>query len=189
MRHIHKAILATAIIAGSVSSMYYTQHQSTQTSTTPTHIAPDYLYPDPTVTPGKVDTSDFQKLTQRYNGQTYSQHFRNVPDSEKKQVCNEYPDNCKNKIEIDHFCPIALGCSNDIQNLWAQPEVNVWNEQDFGFHTKDRLEVYMVEQMKAGAITPKDAQTCILNDWVACYQKYLGNKLGAVNQVIDPDSQ
>lgn len=155
----------------------------------PSRVGPDNLYPDMAITPGKVNTSDFGDLTRRYEGLTYSQYNRKVSSKEKKLVCQNYPENCKGTVEIDHFCPLALGCSNDITNLWAQPEVNVWKGQDYGFHAKDKLESYLVIQMKKGIITPKAAQDCILRDWVKCYNQYIPITLGAVDSqyTLDPD--
>lgn len=155
----------------------------------PHHIGPAYLYPDATLTPGLVATQDVAVLTASYTGQTYSMAHRNTTQAQKTQACNEYPDNCKAQHEIDHFCPLALGCADDIKNLWAQPTVNMWQGVNYGFHEKDRLETLLVNKMKAGVITPVDAQNCILKDWVACYQKYGLNKgtFGGVDSLFDPD--
>ena len=147
------------------------------------HVAPDYLYPNHSLTPGKVDTFSYTDLTALYDGQTYSQAHRNVSSSEKRKVCDEYPDNCKGKVEIDHFCPLALGCSNDIKNLWAQPEHAYWKGQDFGFHTKDKLEAYMVRRMKNKEIMPSVAQACFLEDWVACYLRYFPSTISQLSGV------
>lgn len=155
----------------------------------PSHVGPDYLYPDSKLTPGLVATTDFKELTQ--TNPTYSQAHRKTTEAMKKQVCDEYP--CQGLvIEIDHFCPLALGCADDARNLWAQPETNLWNGTDYGFHTKDRLEAYLVLQMKAGNISPKDAQDCILSDWVRCYTKYIAARpsFGGIqngDNSVDPD--
>lgn len=155
----------------------------------PHHIGPAALYPDMTMTPGLVATQDAGVLTAKAGGQTYSMAHRNTTDAQKKQVCAEYPVNCKVPHEIDHFCPLALGCADDVKNLWAQPATNIWNGTNYGYHQKDRLETLLVFKMKAGTITPKDAQDCILKDWVACYQKYLvvEPQYGAVDNTGDPD--
>lgn len=152
----------------------------------PSHTGPSFLYPDSSLTPGLVATTNIDDLTKSYGGQTYSQHFRNVTDATKKQVMQEYG-NPPGQIEIDHFCPIALGCSNDIKNLWAQPEPNMWNGYDYGFRAKDQLEAYLVRQVKAKIITPQDVQNCILKDWVACYDKYIKGKVGSIEQPDNDD--
>lgn len=154
---------------------------------TPHHIGPAYLYPDPALTPGLVATQDITLLTA--TNPTYSQTHRLTTQSQKDASCNEYSTNCKVVHEADHFCPLALGCADDIKNLWAQPETNLWNGANYGFHEKDKLETYLVLQMKAGNIAPKDAQDCILKDWVKCYQIYIAKtpSFGSVDSVVDTD--
>lgn len=151
------------------------------------HIGPATLYPDSKLTPGAIATQSFAGLTTTAPCGTYSQCHRNTSSAQKTQVEKEYPA-CPSKHEIDHLIPLALGGADDVKNLWCQPEVNAWNGQDFGYHAKDKLETYLVIQMKAGAIAPKDAQQCILSDWVKCYQKYFSNqKFGALYVPDDED--
>lgn len=144
------------------------------------------LYPDKNLTPGLVATTNVKELTDTKGG-TYSQRHRNTTQAQKNQVCKEYPTNCQGAHEIDHYCPLALGCADDVKNLWAQPEHVIVNGQDLGFHTKDKLEFFLYQQMKAGKITPADAQNCILADWVACYGKYFysnqTNNFGSIVQI------
>ncbi len=165
------------------------------------------LYPNRALTPGLVATTDFKELTAVSTCGTYSQCHRLTTSSMKSQVCKEYPQNCDGHQEIDHFCPLALGCADDIKNLWAQPEhvgtttvqvsknasYDIGNGEDLGFHTKDKLETYLVSQMKAGKITPSDAQQCILKDWVTCFHKYQSQiskqkvVFGAISEDLDGD--
>lgn len=158
---------------------------------TSNHVGPANLYPDPKLTPGKVATQSFEVLiAKNRDGQTYSQQNRNTTESQKRQVCAEYPENCKAGIhEIDHFCPLALGCADDVANLWAQPEHAIWNDVDYGYHTKDKLETFLVIQMKAGKISPKAAQDCILSDWVSCYGKYFSGFSADPSVPQDPDGE
>lgn len=134
-------------------------------------------YPNAQLTPGKADTSDFGALTAIYNGQTYSQSHRNVPQGVKNQVMAEY--GVQSAGEIDHFISLGLGGSNSKENLWPEPTSVICNGMDYGFRTKDRVETYLISQMKSGKISPIDAQNCLKNDWIACYQKYLGKSFGA----------
>lgn len=157
---------------------------------TPHHVGPAYLYPNPSLTPGLVATQDFGALTA--SNPTYSQAHRNTTEGQKKQVRANYPKAVcatPSDCEIDHFCPLALGCADDVQNLWVQPAANDWQGQDYGYHAKDKLESRLVLEMKAGKVSPKDAQQCILRDWVACYQKYFGTQpsFGGVGNAVDPD--
>lgn len=175
-------LMALVVILNTVSFGLRNQSLSIL-GATPSHVGPDRLYPDPKFTKGKVETSSFVDLIKSYNGQTYSQAHRAVSSSEKKTICAEYVHNCGEKVEIDHFIPLAIGGSNDTTNLWAQPEVNDWNGQDFGFHTKDKLETFLVAKVKKGEVAPKVAQDCIASDWVYCYQKYIGNNLGGTEGI------
>lgn len=149
----------------------------------PHHTAPASLYPDSSLTPGKWDTQSAADIQKTYNGQTYSQSHRNVPQSEKDVVYAEYeklypgitsychanPTQC----EVDHFCPVGIGCSNDIQNLWIQRADTTYQGQPMGYHEKDKLEAWGIAQVKAGKLTPAAFDDCIIKDWVACYLEYI----------------
>lgn len=154
---------------------------------TSAHVGPDSLYPNPTLTGGKADTLSFADLTARYNGKTYSQAHRNVPQAEHDQVYNEYnvPKDQRNAIggEVDHFYPLCAGGSNDIANLWYQPATNQWNGKDFGYHAKDKLESYICIQVKAGKLDPKTAFQKMTTDWVAFYLE-VQNQLSAQAQPV-----
>jgi hypothetical protein len=146
-----------------------------------THVGPARLYPDPTLTPGLADTLLSTDLTKSYTENcpgnkascTYSQAHRNVPRGEHVKVYDEYNvPQAKRNIEngeVDHFQPLCAGGSNDIKNLWYQPETNDWKGQDFGFHAKDKLETYVCVQIKAGKMDPKEAFKRITDDWVKFY--------------------
>lgn len=148
------------------------------------HVGPDFLYPDPKLTPGVMATQDINELTA--TNPTYSQAHRKTTEAMKRAVCKEYPSGCTVKAEVDHFCPLALGCADDVKNLWEQPETNLWNGINYGFHQKDALEAYLARAVKIRTITPKDAQDCIIQDWVRCYQQYIKPIAGAVS-TTDPD--
>ena len=138
------------------------------------------VYPDPQFTPGKADTLLFTDLTKSYDGETYSQAHRNVSQSVKNRVMQEYG-NPKGKVEIDHFYPICAGGSNDISNLWAEPEHVMVRGEDLGFHTKDALEAKLCILIKAGKINPKDAFKFMTTDWVKYYKQIVSPTFGAIN--------
>jgi hypothetical protein len=145
------------------------------------HVGPARLYPDSTLTPGLADTLKVEDLTKKYTENcpghktscTYSQAHRNVPKSVHTRVYDEYNvPQAKRNIEngeVDHFQPLCAGGSNEIKNLWYQPETNDWNGEDFGFHAKDKLEAYVCTQIKAEKLDPKDAYSRITVDWVKFY--------------------
>ena len=124
---------------------------------------------------------------------TYSQTHRNVPASVKKAVYAAYeqlrpgitsycqaldvrPARRKaftvgrgQRCEVDHFCPVGIGCSNDQKNLWIQRADTTYNRQLMGFHQKDDLEAWGIAQVKAGALTPEEFDRRIWGDWVGYY--------------------
>ena len=144
------------------------------------------LYPNPKLTPGVVATTNYKELTTVSKCGTYSKCHRKTSEAVKKQVCAEYPNNCKGVHEIDHLIPLALGGSDALVNLWAEPEHVLTNGEDLDYHAKDRLESYLVIQMKLGKISPQNAQECLLKDWVKCYHLYIAKNLGGI-VTNDPD--
>jgi len=73
------------------------------------------------------------------------------------------------RCEVDHFCPVGIGCSNDRENLWIQRADTTYNGQPMGFHQKDDLEAWGIAQVKAGALTPEEFDRRIWGDWVSYY--------------------
>ena len=119
--------------------------------------------PDSACTPGAVfsDVTKDQVCTPGY-----SKNVRNVPDSEKQQVFDEYgiTSHGPGEYEVDHLISLELGGSNDIANLWPEPA-----EPRPGFHEKDKVENYLHAQMCNGAISMEDAQYMIATDWLSVY--------------------
>jgi len=171
-----KPLLGTALVALAIGtgathfSSFKTQHPE--------------VYPDPMLTPGLIATTDFKELTTVSACGTYSACHRKTTQAMKIFVCKEYHSDCKG-IEIDHDIPLALGGADDIRNLSVQQEHILINGVDYGFHMKDKIEAYLVTQMKKGNILPKDAQNCLRDDWVDCYNRYIGTQL--LGNVKDPD--
>ncbi len=124
---------------------------------------------------------------------TYSQAHRYVPNSVKNAVYAAYdklyPDLAAychaldmpkaqrrrfttgkgQRCEVDHFCPVGIGCSNDKENLWIQRADTTYNGQPMGFHQKDDLEAWGIAEVKAGALTPEEFDRQIWGDWVSYY--------------------
>ncbi len=174
-RHIIATVGAVVVTAALIAAM-------------PSHIGPSQLYPNPTLSPGLIATDNLNDLTSHSACGTYSECHRNTTDAQKRTVRAEYP-TCPPEQEIDHILPLSIGGADDVKNLWCQPLNNMWNGQNWGYKTKDAIESYLASQVKNGKIAPKIAQECILNDWIACYQQYLGKQptFGGVNNQVDPD--
>lgn len=143
------------------------------------------MFPDKTLTPGKANTLNTSDLTKTYNGQTYSQSHRDVTDAVKKKVYKEYGISYPQQsglYEVDHFYPLCAGGSNDINNLWLEPANVMFNGINVGFHTKDKLESYICDQIKKGKIDPKVAYSEITQNWYNYYISLgLDKKLGNIS--------
>lgn len=195
-KNMKKILLTLFIVSGIFLSVYLVNKNAPINSYG--GITGISLYPDPKFTPGKAETLSLADLTKSYNGQTYSQAHRDVNSKEKEEVCAEYTENCKGKVEIDHFYPLCAGGSNDISNLWAEPEhlyiinklgQNMPADEDWGFHTKDKLEAYICREIKTGSLDPKVAFQKMTTDWVAFYKEVFSGtpKAGSINGETDTD--
>jgi hypothetical protein len=69
--------------------------------------------------------------------------------------------------EVDHLIPLELGGSNDIKNLWPEPD-----EPRPGDAEKNQLENELHRLVCAGKLLLAEAQRCITANWVACWEKY-----------------
>ncbi|HEY6343392.1 MAG TPA: hypothetical protein VIY49_17995 [Bryobacteraceae bacterium] len=144
-------------------------------------VGPKALYPNPSLTRGKAQTLNASDLSRLWPcpqsihkpNCSYSQAHRDVPATVKKRIYAEYGINPRTHPpgEIDHFYPLCAGGSNDITNLWFQPEANVWNGRNYGFHEKDDLEAWVCEQIKAGALDARSAFDRLTTDWVKFYDE------------------
>ena len=75
------------------------------------------------------------------------------------------------RCEVDHFCPVGIGCSNKATNLWIQRADTTYKGQPMGFHQKDDLEAWGIAQVKAGKLKPEEFDRRVWADWVAYYLK------------------
>ena len=149
--------------------------------TTFVYAAQDRSLPNPDLTPGV--TLNVTKEDICTPG--YSKSVRNVPQSEKRQVYEEYsikPNEPPCPCEVDHLISLELGGSNDIKNLWSESYAGKWNA-----HMKDRLENWLHKQVCEGRMSLQEAQDAIRNDWIKAYKKYgigkVGNK-GYVEKIV-----
>ena len=92
-------------------------------------------------------------------------HALDVPKAKRKALTTGKGQRC----EVDHFCPVGIGCANDEKNLWIQHADSTYNGQPMGFHQKDNLEAWGIAQVKAGKLTPEDFDRRISGDWVGYY--------------------
>jgi|SRR5208282_1562528 len=138
----------------------------------PLHYDPAHaVLPNPKLTPGDV-FADATKDDVCTPG--WAREHRHVTASDRERVYAEYgrtegPGCC----EVDHLVPLELGGSNDMKNLWPQPE-----EPRPGDLEKDDLENVLHELVCKGEIVLPDAQKCIASNWVTCWEKYVVPRYG-----------
>jgi hypothetical protein len=137
--------------------------------------------PDPKVTPGDV-FADAKADDVCAPG--WAREHRNVSEADRERVYSEYPDSARTCLctgsgygrccEVDHLIPLELGGSNDIKNLWPQPDM-----PKPGAGEKDSLENVLHGLVCNGTLTLTDAQHCIASDWVKCWETYVVPRYGA----------
>ena len=124
-------------------------------------------YPSAALTPGDILTTDANIVC--VTG--YTSTVRNVSEKTKNQVYAEYGviDHNRDTYEVDHFIPLELGGSNDINNLWPEAA-----DPRPGFHEKDVVENYLHHRVCDDKdMNLVEAQRLILLD---CYAVYLEMK-------------
>jgi hypothetical protein len=70
--------------------------------------------------------------------------------------------------ELDHLVPVALGGSNDPDNLWP-----FRGNGSFTFGAKQALGLKLHDMVCAGKMSLKDAQDAFRKDWTKAYQQHV----------------
>ena len=144
--------------------------------------AADPILPNPALTPGAVFTNvTVEQITQKGYANRLNGGVRKVPESEKKQIFNEYfglvPTKPGLHYEVDHLISLELGGSNDPKNLWPETYSGKW-----GAKTKDKLENRMAKLVRnelknhghdAATALLKQFQNEISTNWIVVYPKYI----------------
>jgi hypothetical protein len=134
-----------------------------QTKTAGCHVSG--ALPDHACTPGDI-------FTNATNDQIcvpgYSSSVRDVPQSVKEAVYAEYGITSRNpgEYEVDHLVNLSIGGSNDISNLWPEAA-----SPPPGFHEKDKVEVYLQDQVCSGKMDLRAAQIQIATNWLQVYNQ------------------
>jgi hypothetical protein len=129
--------------------------------------------PDRRITPGVIRTSNSAEICAK---KFRTKPFRKTTLAMKQQACKAYgiTGECPSTtgaFEIDHLIPLETGGADDVANLW--PQLALYPDGP-GFHTKDVLENQLKKQVCSGKLTLPDAQSCIAQNWIACYQRIYG---------------
>ncbi len=123
--------------------------------------------PNPQLTPGDALDVTTKDICQP----GYTQKVRDVPESVKNEIYKEYgiTSHQPGEYEVDHLISLELGGSNSTRNLWPEPYQGDWNA-----HEKDKLENELHKRVCDGQMDLKTAQQAIATDWIAAYEKYVG---------------
>lgn len=174
MNKIILTIMGVIIIIVVVAALTFTTFfKSPEAPTSTNKTSPFYLtqysnivYPNKELTPGQIQTNDLNIICYHY----YDQLLIQIPDDITQQVYQEYI--IKNpgykEFEIDHWIPLALGGSNNIQNLWPQPVTSP------GYKEKDYVQLYLRDQVCNHNMSLTDARQQITGDWYSLFLKIKG---------------
>ena len=139
---------------------------------------PAYAYPDPSRTPGAVLTTDASTIC----APGYASSVRDVSTGTKEQVYAEYGVSYPQPTgayEVDHFIPLEIGGSNDINNLWLEPA-----SPTPGFHQKDQFENFEHGQVCNGTISAAEAQSRMVFDWYFYWQEEVGGPAATTSATV-----
>jgi hypothetical protein len=138
----------------------------------PADLVKAHVLPDPDQTPGAV-YSDVTLEEIRKPG--YSATVRDVPESVKHEVFERYGLDWRkidtHAYEIDHLVELSCTGSNDVHNLWPEPEHLNVGGRDMGAIEKDKVEKKVLAAVRSGELPLKEAQLQLAKDWTVLYRK------------------
>ena len=110
-----------------------------------------YQKPDPDYTPGSLCTAKDEYFDEYRYDEHIAHCARHVTKDMKLEIADHYgiDEADFSDYEFDHWYPLAIGGSTDIENIFPQPidEAKV----------KDKLEEDLYKEMSSGDITQKEA--------------------------------
>ena len=176
-------LLVLVLLVGCTNSPSLTATPAVSTDTpvavTPTSGDAPYL-PNPTTQPGVYNPDVTQgNIQSTICVSGYTSTIRppiSYTDALKKQQIAQYGYSDTNLADYEEDHLIALedgGDPKDPKNLWPQPRHSQpWNASD-----KDRVENVLNKMVCDGEIPLERARQALATDWVAAYQKYIGQSL------------
>jgi len=112
------------------------------------------MTPDGAFTPGKLCTPNDPGFQEYRYAEQIPYCRRNVTAQMKQEIAAHYgvPQSDWPNYEFDHLIPLAIGGDSHVDNIWPQPHGN-----PDGSNGKDRLEMQLYLQMKAGTLKQAEA--------------------------------
>lgn len=131
-----------------------------------------HLLPDPKCTPGAVNSTLTLAVLKNPDFRTDCVRNKATSADEKAKTYGWYkqdkPEDNRGQnqtCELDHLVPLYLGGADTLANIWPQcgPDGVALNARYF--KEKDKVELYLGEQVRKGAMSLKKAQKGIAKDW------------------------
>ena len=127
--------------------------------------------PDTTKTPGSADRVKPERLC----AAEFAAAARPVSDWQRTVALERY--GIRPELfhgDLDHLVPVALGGTNDPDNLWPFHPGGT-----FTLDAKTALAAKLKEMVCGGSLTLKDAQSAFRKDWTKAYQRYMSSGANA----------
>jgi hypothetical protein len=131
-----------------------------------------YPIPDPDCTPGAINPTITATIIKEGSYRTGCVRDQATSRTSKEETYHWYgidkPANNTGKsqtCELDHVVPLLLGGADTLDNIWPQCGPSHVILQKRYFKIKDGVELYLGQQVKDGAMTLKEAQKGIAEDW------------------------
>jgi hypothetical protein len=126
--------------------------------------------PNPQLTPGTIRPVELQDVCAEADAEADKDPLWQVPIAMQQAALREYgvSGSRAKDYELDFLIPPSLGGTDDIHNLWPEPDSKtVWNAR-----AKDALEDRLHALVCAGDLDISEAQREISSDWIAAYKRY-----------------
>jgi hypothetical protein len=161
------AYVCAALLLGTISVWFGRYHARRESPAVFAQLRPE-LIPNRALTPGVarlVAREDVCAMEGEENDPAGL-----IPASLQQEALREYgvTGSQAKDFQLDYLIPPALGGTDDIRNLWPEPNSEaVWNAR-----AKDALENRLRELVCGGRVDLPTAQHEIATDWISAYKKY-----------------
>ena len=156
----------------SCSSQYFVDWNPPQDGKCRTQMSHGFPIPDPRCTPGGINPTVSVSVMRDAAWRTRCVRNCETSESVKRQVYGWYSviaprrNRGESQIcELDHLVPLELGGADGLGNIWPQCGPDDASLDPRFFRQKDRVESFLVQQVKAGCMSLQQAQREIAEDW------------------------
>jgi len=160
------ACIAVAMLLMVIGLTFFGERKPANTNAALSPYAEAQSIPDRRLTPGAIRPVTLSEIC----SSTDADLDPAVPASIQDAVLKEYGlPRGKQNYQIDYLVNPQLGGTNDLKNLWPEPEhEGIWNAR-----AKDELEKHLHQMVCDRKVDLTVAQREIATDWIAAYRKYV----------------